>query len=365
MIYGWRFVSGRKLAAEVKRSLPLIDASGRDGSNNFMNSIDSLQVTGTQSEGSRSEAKIKVLAVVVIYRIKPSESSSLRTLLNATDRIQQTTIDLSILIWDNTPGGQAIDHLPDGVRYDAAPDNPGLATAYNRALEIATSEGYEWLLTLDQDTGLPPHFLRRIADSIRSLPASPTIGAIVPHVTGDGRTLSPYRHVWGAYPRWFRYGYNGIPDAAVYALNSAATLRVSALREIGGYDPLFPLDASDLNLFHRLHASGQRVFVIGDLVVSHDFSLLDKSRRMSIERYKSLLRYECAFWDIYMGRLARLERMIRLVGRACKELMSSEEREFRKVTIAELMRRLLTPRAKRIGQWQKWSAGTSTPIING
>jgi len=302
-----------------------------------------------------SQAAVRLFAVVVIYKLRPLESSTLQTLLDAVGQISPAELELGILLWDNTPGGQDPGEVPACVRYEAAPENPGLARAYNQALETASAEGYDWLLTLDQDSGLPTNFLVRIAQLARQLEFRPEIGAIVPQVTGDGHNISPFYFALGAVPRWFRYGVAGIPERATYAVNSAATLRVNALRSVGGYDPMFPLDVSDINLFHRLHRSGKRIFLAGDLLVSHDFSLLKKHGRMSTERYRAMLLDECAFWDMNMSPLARLERMIRLAGRICKDLLIPENRAFQRLTLTELKRRLLTPRHQRIVEWTNWA----------
>ena len=160
---------------------------------------------------------------------------------------------------------------------------------------MANTDQYDWLLTLDQDSILPSNFLVRITELAGKFQSTSTIGAIVPQVKGDGRNLSPFYFALGTLPRWFSYGYTGIPARATYALNSAATIRVAALRQIGGYDPMYRLDVSDINTFHHLHRAGNNVFVAGDLLVSHDFSLLKKHRRMSVERYRAMLWDECAF----------------------------------------------------------------------
>jgi GT2 family glycosyltransferase len=298
---------------------------------------------------------VRLFAVIVTYKMRPHESSTLRTLLDTARKVESDGLELGVLVWDNTPGGQDAGVIPAGVRYQAAPDNPGLARAYNSALETAHAEGFDWLLTLDQDSVLPANFLTRITDLARKLQSTPRVAAIVPQVTGDGRNLSPFQFALGTVPRCFRYGVTGIQEHATYAVNSAATLRVDALRSIGGYDPMFPLDISDINLFHRLQHSGKRVFVAGDLMIGHDFSLLKKHGRMSVERYRAMLLDECAFWDMNMGPLARVERMIRFVGRTCKDLLVPESRDFQRITLAELKRRLLTPRRRRIAEWTNWA----------
>lgn len=309
----------------------------------------------------KPQSAIRLFAVIVIYKLRPAESPTLRTLCDAARHNSKGELELEILVWDNTPGGQDAGEIPDGVRYHSSPDNPGLARAYNSALEIAHADGFDWLLTLDQDSLLPTNFLVRIVELARTLQVATEIGAIVPQITGDGRNLSPFQFFLGSIPRWFRYGFVGTPQGATYALNSAATLRVTALRDVGGYDPMFPLDVSDINLFHRLFRAGKKVFVAGDLLISHDFSLLKKHRRMTMQRYNAMLLDECAFWDMNMGKLARAERMVRLAGRACKDLISPENVEFRKRAISELKRRMSTPRKQRIAAWQAWAKERSTP----
>jgi GT2 family glycosyltransferase len=301
-----------------------------------------------------SQVTTRVLAVIVIYKMQPLDSSTLQTLLASVSNTSPDDLDLKILVWDNTPGGQDIGKLPSGILYESAPHNPGLAQAYNRALEQAEAEGYEWLLTLDQDSRLPVDFLAKIADFARKLNSDRTIGAIVPQVIADGRIVSPFRFVFGV-PRWFGSGFVGTSKRATYAANSGSTLRVCALRGMGGYDPMFPLDLSDTNLFHRLHDSGKSVYIAGDILINHDFALLNKPARMSIERYKESLLDDCAFWDLYMGPVARFERIIRFAGRACKDLYLSKEAGFWKPTLSELKRRLFTPRQKRIAEWSKWA----------
>jgi GT2 family glycosyltransferase len=304
---------------------------------------------------SSSLPAIKLLAVVVIYKMQPRDSSTLKTLLTTAANTSSDELDLSIVVWDNTPGGQIVGELPSGVLYKPAPHNPGLAQAYNQALEVAEADGCEWFLTLDQDSFLPADFLAGIARLARKLGPAKTVGAIVPQVISGGRIISPFQFLFGAMPHWFNGGFVGISRRAAYAANSGATLRVSALREIGGYDPMFPLDLSDTNLFHRLHGAGKSVFVAGDILVHHDFALLNKQAKMSTARYEASLLDDCAFWDLYMGPIARFERIVRFAGRACKDFLFSRESGFWKLTLSELRRRLLTPRHERVAEWRKWA----------
>jgi glycosyltransferase involved in cell wall biosynthesis len=309
-----------------------------------------------ESTGNSIQPEVKLLAVIVVFKIRPAVSSSLLTLLDAARQAANSKLKLAVLIQDNTPGGQEAGDLPEDVRYQAAPHNPGLAQAYNSALKIAEMEGYDWLLTLDQDTSLPKNFLERISEIVATEGAAhPEVGAIVPLAIDDGRILSPYRLLAGALPCWYSAGSTGVVHHAMYAINSAATLRISALRKVGGYDPFFPLDMSDINLCHKLHKAGIQTFVAADLVIHHELALLDKRGRMTPERYRVGLLDECAFYDLEMGFLGRLERLIRLVGRIWKDRLEPDLLPFRTITLNEIKRRILIPRSKRITAWRAWA----------
>lgn len=299
------------------------------------------------------EERQSVLAVIVLFGLRSQASISLETLQRSALRVSTCGIRLKVILHDNGPGGESGRCLPNNVLYELSPGNVGLAVAYNKALQMAQRIGAQWLLTLDQDTALPENYLPRMCALMELYASDTRIAAIVPQIIGNGKLLSPY-WLWAkALPRWFPRGYSGIPEHPVYAFNSGSVLRVDALTEIGGYSPLFPLDNSDTNLYHQLGKAGKRVFVAGDLRVEHELSLLDMNRRMPIDRYRRLLFDECAFWDIEMNVLARVERKLRLLGRLYKHLVCAHRADLRVATFKELCRRMFVPRRRRLDQWRK------------
>jgi len=202
---------------------------------------------------------------------------------------------------------------------------------------------------------LPDNFLAEIAHIADRVKDETRVAAILPRIIGGKKRLSPFRFVLGGIPQAIPEGFIGVLRGATYAVNSAATLRVASLKLVDGYNPMFPLDISDIDLFHRLSLAGMSVYIAGDLVVSHDFSLLNKRGRMSLERYRNLLRDECAFWDMNMSGIGRIERMVRLAGRVCKDFFRSATSDFQRSTCSEIIRRLATRRKMRIEEWREWA----------
>ncbi len=211
---------------------------------------------------------VRILAVVVLYKVMPSESVTLSSLIASISQLRPGQAEIKILLYDNTPGGQDPGMLPHDVHYRADNENSGLATAYNYATGVALEAGFDWLLTLDQDTNLPFDFARNLCNAVRLVSSLSDVAAIAPRVSGDGRVISPGvpKGYWMA-TRRFPDGFIGIPAERVYAINSASTIRVSSLLAIGGYDPRFAFDFSDLDMYHRLQSKGMLVFVAGDFRV--------------------------------------------------------------------------------------------------
>jgi len=301
----------------------------------------------------KAATPLKVMVVIVLYRIAPKESPAFKTVMAARQAFGPDAGDVRVLLWDNSPMAGAGEALPEGVAYFADDSNSGLATAYNRALEWAQLHGAEWLLTLDQDTAVPAEFFEKMAAAAMESSRYSGIGAVVPQIAAGGKQLSPNWFQLGAIPRWYRSGYTGVPAEPVFAFNSGAMLRVDALKQVGGYDLRFWLDDSDAMIFSKLHEHGKRVYIAGDIQVEHEFSMKDMQGRMSAVRYRNALLAETAFWDLRMNRMAGWERALRLMVRMVKHWMRGDSAELRQITWQALMRRLFTSRRRRIEEWMR------------
>jgi GT2 family glycosyltransferase len=304
--------------------------------------------SGSSVSSGSLERTVRILAVVVLYKQRATESTTLQTLLPQRQRV--AGLEIAIVLFDNGPEPVAPASLPPHVEYHAATHNEGLAGAYNYGLGVAIAEGYDWLLTLDQDTDLPPHFLQAMRDAADRLDQAVEIAAIVPHLVDEGNPVSPTRvHFARIAP--ISASFDGIPAGEVRAFNSGGLLRVSALKELGGFDERFWLSFLDGWLYRQFHTRGKKTYVLGNVCAEHKLSLLNYRERLSLAHFRNFLAAESAFHDLYYGPLEGALYTARLGGRIVNQRRRKEAPEIRQITLGHLLQRLTWSRKRRLAEW--------------
>ena len=314
--------------------------------------------------GESSTHRARIFAVVVLYKQRPSASVTVATLARA---LEVAATDCGVLVYDNSADSGMDDRaepLPAGFRYHAAATNHGLLGAYEAALDRMRKEGYDWLLTLDQDTALPADFFSAIEPGLRAAKGDPRIGAIVPHLAEGARLLSPaYVGLCRTTP--MPAAFAGVPSRESRAFNSAALLRAAALEEIGGFDPYFWLDHLDSWLHHQLYVHGWRMYVLDSVHLEHHFSLLNYKDRVSLAHLRNFLAAESAYFDVYCSPLAGAAHSVQLAGRLVKQTLRGETRDVRGATWSALWQRLTVRKSSRIAHWQQSMGGWPGAVAMG
>ena len=223
-----------------------------------------------------------ILAVVVVYNCEFSESDSVSSLFQILNENPELAKRFSVVLYDNSAQPQSPVSPPDfPTHYVHDPSNGGLATAYNLALARAESEEREWLLLLDQDTTLTREFISELVETAETLRTRPEVAAIVPKLLVHGNVHSPAIPFTDQMRRQFlrptqalTHDVVGVLPQRLCAYNSGSTLRVAALRSIGGFPTEFWLDFLDHAVFHAFIVHGYRVYVMLAML-AHDSSYSD------------------------------------------------------------------------------------------
>ncbi|KAF0220658.1 MAG: glycosyl transferase 2 family [Geobacteraceae bacterium] len=283
---------------------------------------------------------MKILVIMVVYNQDISQSRTFQSLMGALAKHDCDDV-MGFIIYDNSPTPQKINwSIPVSITYVHDPTNTGLAKAYNHALDAAVSNGFEWLLLLDQDTSLPDNFTANLIKTTEVISSDESVVAIVPRVECLGKTVSPSIIKFGGCFRPVDGRARGVCHRPVTSINSGTMLRTSFMQSVGGFNTLFWLDYLDHWIFSTIYSNSKRVF-ISESVVDHELSVMDYDRWMNLERYENILKTELLFLNVCRPKYEKYSYMIRLLKRMIVQLFERSKLRFFKSTFRTLKSILL------------------------
>lgn len=146
------------------------------------------------------------------------------------------------------------------------PTNEGIASALNAGARWAASRGYQWLLTLDQDTTVAEDMIDSQAEVFRSyqLPEQlAIIGSNYRHKANGRVWLKPAL----ASP-------NSVGHEMISVLTSGSLVSIEAFETIGGFREDFFIDCVDHEFCLRARAHGFHVLITAKPVMEHGIGRL-------------------------------------------------------------------------------------------
>jgi GT2 family glycosyltransferase len=281
-----------------------------------------------QSTNLRNMTQSKrILAVLVLYKRNPEESETFTSLRSILERRPDLAAAMSLLVYDNSPCAQEVPALPIATRYISNSENGGLVAAYNAGLQLADKDGSGWLLLLDHDTVLTEAYLAELISTLRDVEAA--VSAVLPkliHSDRKDRVISPH-----FIPRLNHRGvdaaFSGAAAEELSAFNSAAALRVSAVKAIGGFPNKHSIEFLDHTVFRLLQMSGGRIWVMGS-TLSHKLSVTALGRELSLDRYKNILYAERDFYMRWGSGLDCVWYRLRRLKQCIGHLLSIKNKQF-------------------------------------
>ena len=143
-----------------------------------------------------------------------------------------------------------------GIALIANKDNIGVAGAYNQAASMAMSQGYEWILLMDQDAVAPVGLVQQLMRGVDRWGGTRLPAVLCPlSLESD-----PSGHQ------------SAVPDADVAVdccINAGSIVRLAAWEAVGGYDEDFFVDYVDLDFCFNCRQHGWEVVQVGGTVIMH------------------------------------------------------------------------------------------------
>ena len=139
--------------------------------------------------------------------------------------------------------------------------NEGIARSLNAGLQHAVRKGATWLLTLDQDTDLPPDYLVKLTSDLwASREHGVTVGVLAPERITDVQGTITYPTV--AYQGW---------PTTHEVMQSGALWSISALQAVGGFDEELGMDAVDAAACLSLRENGYQIALSPSARIFHQW----------------------------------------------------------------------------------------------
>lgn len=217
-------------------------------------------------------ARLGTAAVMILFNPPADLADTIRTYRDQVDHV---------IAVDNTPVpdpalvsvilGLGVIHVPLG-------ENRGIAAALNVGCAKAAELGCALALTLDQDSAASPGMVERLRECLER------------EDSGDVIIASPTLQHVGGLPAVTVPGCSEI----TYAITSGSLMRLSALRELGGFREEFFIDQVDHELCMRARANGWRIVQSGEALLQHRMGELRQTGwpiRFYVTDYSAVRRY--------------------------------------------------------------------------
>lgn len=189
---------------------------------------------------------IKLAATVTFYNPDSQAANNICSYIDLVEKVyvvDNSTTDNKHLLPDNKK-----------IKYIANYKNVGVAKALNIAAEKAIQDGYQWLLTMDQDSFFKSHELQKMLQYLENLEDVTEIGLISPwHVIKTG-VKKPNKEI----------------EDVVEVMTSGNIINLKAYQEIGGYKDWLFIDGIDFDYCMNLNIHGYKVRRLNNCELEHE-----------------------------------------------------------------------------------------------
>lgn len=191
---------------------------------------------------------MRIAAVVILYHPEDEVIANIRSYASNVE---------TLYVFDNTEMlnpdlKEKISHFP-GARLFHYGQNNGIAKVLNMACEMAIADGFDWLLTMDQDSSFNEPAIRHYFNCLRNLENKTETALIGP-----------------------AYGRQNLPSSAGCAaevvqdtITSGALLNLSLFNTIGGFDENLFIDFVDIEYCVKAGMAGFKTLQLQNIYLQH------------------------------------------------------------------------------------------------
>lgn len=142
----------------------------------------------------------------------------------------------------------------DRIRYVGCGGNAGIARALNCGCRLAAEDGFDWVLTLDQDSVIPVDMIGKYKAFLDSgeATAAGMLTCAVKVCEADALPAAA-----------------GKTEPVAICYTSGAFMSLTAYRRVGGFEEALFIDGVDFEFCLRMREAGYRIYRLDDVVLDH------------------------------------------------------------------------------------------------
>lgn len=189
----------------------------------------------------------RVCGVIILYNPDPSIIDNIDSYINQID---------CLIVLDNSSSinDQLVNQIKyiNNVKYVKNGSNYGIAKTLNIAADIAHTDGYKYLLTMDQDSKAPEGMVTALLEKIES---DDEIGIVSPlHSNRYGTHLKNKEEV----------------EQRNIVMTSGNLISLEAFEKAGKFCEDYFIDYVDIEYCFRLKGKGYKVFRLNNYILEHN-----------------------------------------------------------------------------------------------
>lgn len=166
--------------------------------------------------------------------------------------------------------------------------NQGIAKALNQLTAAAQKDGFEWILTLDQDSVSPSNIIEEFVKYTNNQDA----GMLCPVIYDRNKGV-----VIEA-----RNGYKEIDGCII----SGSLLNINVWGKIGGFDEGMFINGVDFDICYRLRKMGYKILCIQSVVLLHELGHIEYHRflfsKVLVKKHSAFCKFYIARNTVYLAR---------------------------------------------------------------
>ena len=259
--------------------------------------------------------KIKLASVVVFYNPSKENIKNIDSYEKEIDKIY---------VVDNTDDDLERIKSTKKIEYIKLGENKGIATALNIGAKRAIEEGYEWLLTMDQDSKMTEEIVTKMKDFLVNT-TEKNIGLISPYQDIDSdEKIADVEY-----------------EDMIEMMTSGNIINLEAYQKIGGFKDWFFIDCVDTEYCMNLHKNGYQVLRLNKIIMKHELGNLVVHKLFNKEypcyNHNPIRRYYIVRNTLYINQMYKdlypeyCKHLLRIQKGQVKRILAFEKNKYNKL----------------------------------